>query len=331
MNLMSRVLLYNQNLTFAFPVIIAITQRYIFKKCLSQFSAKLFIPRREIGFFSSSFANNAVFYFYHDPGCLFLCFKRMAMALSKGKIKYVQSLKDKKHRVEEGAFVAEGMKLVSDLLDSCKCKFVAALPGVAKTISRKSGFEIVEASEEELKKASFLKTPPQIIGVFYQPRHDMTNLDLSRGLHLVLDGVQDPGNMGTIVRLADWFGIDHIFCSPDTVDIYNPKTIQATMGAVARVKIHYVSVETLFVQHAGLPVYGTFLDGENIYSEHLSENGFIVMGSEGGGISPGVEKLIANRLFIPNYPAERKTSESLNVAGATAIVLSEFRRRCSAR
>ena len=138
---------------------------------------------------------------------------------------------------------------------------------------------------------------------------------------------QDPGNLGTIIRLADWFGIEDIFCSTGTVDVFNPKTVQATMGAIARVKVHYCDLPKLISSLKGIPVYGTFLDGNIIYSETLSANGLIVMGNEGNGISREVEALINRRLYIPNYPQERETSESLNVAIATAVVCAEFRRR----
>jgi TrmH family RNA methyltransferase len=140
--------------------------------------------------------------------------------------------------------------------------------------------------------------------------------------------VQDPGNLGTIIRLADWFGIEHIFCSQGTVDVYNPKVIQATMGAMARVQLHYVDLPALITSlHKDIPVYGTFLDGNDMYGEPLSGNGLIVMGNEGNGISEEVSRLINRRLYIPNYPQERETSESLNVATATAIICAEFRRR----
>ena len=249
------------------------------------------------------------------------------MALSKNKIKYIQSLKEKKYRIEHRTFVAEGAKLVFDLLESMLCQFLAAEPGLLKSVSSNIDAEKIEATEDELKKASFLKSTPQIIAVFYQPPDDISSIDFSKGLYLVLDGVQDPGNLGTIVRLADWFGIEHVFCSPDTADIYNPKTVQATMGAIARVKVHYTDIAELLAAHSNIPIYGTFLNGNNVYGENLSDNGFIVMGSEGNGVSAKVEKLINNRLFIPNYPTGQKTSESLNVAAATAIVCSEFRRR----
>jgi TrmH family RNA methyltransferase len=152
-------------------------------------------------------------------------------------------------------------------------------------------------------------------------------MDFDRKLSLVLDGIQDPGNMGTIVRVADWFGIEDIICSPDTADIYNPKTVQATMGAIARVKVHYTNLKDFLQKHNHLPIYGTFLEGKNIYCESLSENGFIVMGNEGNGIRPETEKAINRKLFIPSFPFEREASESLNVGVATGIICGEFRRR----
>lgn len=249
------------------------------------------------------------------------------MPLSKNKIKYIQSLKEKKFRTEHGTFVAEGRKLVFDLLGTCECQIMAGLPEVLREIPDAHVQEIIEASPEELKKASFLKTAPQIIGVFYQPKYDLENIDLSKNLHLVLDEIQDPGNMGTIVRLADWFGIENIFCSPNTADIYNPKTVQASMGAIARVKVHYTALPDFLTKNNHLPVFGTFLEGENIYQANLPQSGFIVMGNEGKGVSAELQQLITHKIFIPNYPADAKTSESLNVAVATAIVCSEFRRR----
>jgi len=144
---------------------------------------------------------------------------------------------------------------------------------------------------------------------------------------LALDDIQDPGNLGTIIRLADWFGIEHIFCSQGTVDVYNPKTIQATMGALARVKLHYCHLPSLIASLGEVPIYGTFLDGDNMYEKKLSSHGLIIMGNEGNGVSAEVAKLVNERLYIPNYPPQRETSESLNVAMATGIICAEFRRR----
>lgn len=253
--------------------------------------------------------------------------REQKMALSKNKIKLIHSLGEKKHRNEHGLFVAEGRKLVTDLLGNCRCQLLAGLPEVLSDISPLSAEEIVIASHEELKKASNLKTVPQLIGVFHQPRQVVGEIKLEGKLHMVLDAIQDPGNMGTIVRLCDWFGIEHIFCSPDSADVFNPKTVQATMGAIARVNVHYLPLKEFLAKNRTLPVYGTFLEGENIYSSTLAGSGFIVMGNEGNGISPDIRQLVTHKLFIPNYPADSRTSESLNVAVAAAIVCSEFRRR----
>ncbi len=249
------------------------------------------------------------------------------MSLSKNKIKYIQSLKDKKHREINNTFVAEGEKIVLDLLQSCKCQLVAGLPNIINNINPKLAEETIIANTDELKRATNLKTPPPVIAVFYKSPISKSEIDFSSGLHLILDGIQDPGNLGTIVRIADWFGISSIICSLETVDIYNPKTIQSTMGAIARVNVVYTNLDTFLLQNSKIPVYGTFLEGKNIYSEILSNNGFIVMGSEGKGISEELSKRITNKLFIPNYPANKETSESLNVSVATGIICSEFRRR----
>lgn len=249
------------------------------------------------------------------------------MGLSKNRIKYIRSLKEKKFRSEHHAFVAEGTKLVLDLLATCRCQFIAALPEILAAHPEIKAEEVVEASESELEKTTLLKTAPQVIAVFYRPEYDMAQSNLSEKLSLVLDSVQDPGNVGAIVRIADWFGIETIICSPDTADLYNPKTVQATMGAIARVKVHYTDIACFLQQHTHLPIYGTFLEGADIYSETLTGNGLIVMGSEGRGISSEVTEHISRKLYIPSFPAGRATSESLNVAAATAIVCAEFRRR----
>ena len=187
---------------------------------------------------------------------------------------------------------------------------------------------ITVVSEEEMKKASFLRTPQGVLALFRQQQHEIDLSAPERELCLALDNVQDPGNIGTIIRIADWFGIENIYCSNGCVDIYNPKTVQATMGAIGRVKVHYTNLpEFISSLKDKAPVYGTFLDGEEIYSRQLSDNGLIIMGNEGNGISKECEELIKERLLIPNYPAGRSTSESLNVSVATAIICSEFRRR----
>jgi TrmH family RNA methyltransferase len=249
------------------------------------------------------------------------------MSLSNNKIKYIKSLKEKKFRNQYNCFVAEGEKLVFDLMETCKCQIVAALPEIISSSTDIDAEEIIIASEVELNRATSLKTAPSVIAVFYQPQSDIIEQDFNKKLSLVLDGVQDPGNVGTIVRIADWFGIHNIICSYDCADVFNPKTVQATMGSIARVKVTYTDIIALINKYNKLPVYGTFLGGKNIYEESLSKNGLIVMGSEGKGISSEVEKLVTDRLFIPNFPTDSNSSESLNVAVATAITCSEFRRR----
>ena len=250
------------------------------------------------------------------------------MALSKNRIKYIRSLELKKNRKSEQVFLAEGPKLVGDLLGHFRCRFLLATAGWLAENRHLPTNDVTEVTEEELSRASLLKTPQQVLAVFEQPDDVMDISVLSRSLCLALDDVQDPGNLGTIIRLADWFGIEHIFCSPNTVDVYSPKTIQATMGGIARVKLHYTSLPEL-IRSVEIPVYGTFLDGENMYSQPLSTHGLIVMGNEGNGIGKEVEQLINRKLYIPNYPSDRETSESLNVAIATAVVCAEFRRQAT--
>jgi TrmH family RNA methyltransferase len=255
--------------------------------------------------------------------------------ISKNKLKYVRSLEMKKYRKAEGVFVAEGHKLVGDLLDVFECKYLAAtsewLSANAAWVEcqRRSGVEVDEVTDEELKRASFQETPQQVLAVFKQLTYEVDVNEVARKqLCLVLDDVQNPGNLGTIVRLADWFGIEHIFCSKGCADIYNPKTVQATMGGIARVQVHEADLPELLSRlDKDIPVYGTFLDGENIYGKELENRGLIVMGNEGKGVSKEVAAFVTERLYIPNYPEGRETSESLNVAIATAIVCAEFRRR----
>lgn len=250
--------------------------------------------------------------------------------LSKNRIKYIRSLELKKIRKEEKVFLAEGPKLVGDLLEHFSCSFLAATSPWLKNHPLISADEIIEVSAEELSRTSLLKTPQQVLAVFRQPEYIFSPDILENSLCLALDDIQDPGNLGTIIRLADWFGIEHIVCSTNTVDVYNPKTIQATMGGIAHVKVHYISLPDLLhsLNHS-IPIYGTFLDGKNMYEQPLSQNGLIVMGNEGNGISKELEALINRKLYIPNYPQERETSESLNVAIATAVVCAEFRRQAA--
>lgn len=251
------------------------------------------------------------------------------MALSKNRIKYIHSLDLKKKRKEENVFLAEGPKLVGDLLGHFRCRFLIGTHEWIASQKHLAAEDITEVTEEELSRASLQKAPQQVLAVFDQPQTYIDPTVMQRSLCLALDDVQDPGNLGTIVRLADWFGIEDIFCSPNSADIYNPKAIQATMGGIARVKVHYTPLPELLQPLKDVPVFGTFLDGENIYGQPLSDHGLIIMGNEGKGISREVEQLVNRKLYIPNYPANRATSESLNVAIATAVVCAEFRRQAA--
>ena len=264
--------------------------------------------------------------------------------ISKNKIKYIRSLELKKNRNKEGKFVAEGFKVVDDLLALQPADLIVATQEWLHGKHFAAQTEVIEVTEEELKKVSFLQHPQQVLAVFRQDtgcnkqdscssqeEAEEKNFGFSKintqELSLALDGVQDPGNLGTIIRIADWFGITHIYCSQDTADVYNPKVVQATMGSIARVKVEYGNllglVESL---PADVPVYGTLLDGDNIYQQQLENRGLIVMGNEGKGISPALAKKVNRRLLIPNFPEGRATADSLNVAIATAITCSEFRR-----
>lgn len=254
------------------------------------------------------------------------------MMISKNKIKYIRSLELKKNRNKEGKFVAEGHKVVDDLLAIQPADLIVATSDWlhGKKIDRKT--EVIEVTDEELRKISFLQHPQQVLAVFKQASvgdkvDAFTTVDTKK-LNLALDGVQDPGNMGTIVRIADWFGIEHIYCSQDTVDVYNPKVVQATMGSIARVKVEYGNLQKLIESlPEDVPVYGTMLDGDDIYQQELENRGFIVMGNEGKGISQALAGQVNHRLLIPNFPKDRPTADSLNVAIATAITCAEFRRQ----
>ena len=248
--------------------------------------------------------------------------------LTKNQLKLVRSLELKKNRKKEGLFVAEGPKVVGDLL---RAGYKARL--VFSTTERE---DAVMVTDDELRKLSFLQHPQEVLAVFEIPNHGDRLFDVNSfnqkpvpmidQLALALDSVQDPGNLGTIIRIADWFGISTIYCSEDTADVYNPKVVQATMGSLAHINIVYCDLVEL-LQHYDAPIYGTLLDGQDIYQQELSQKGIIVMGNEGNGISQRVRPLITHRLLIPNFNKNSETAESLNVAIATAITCSEFRRR----
>ena len=247
--------------------------------------------------------------------------------LSKNKIKFIRSLELKKFRKENGVFLAEGNKLVSDLAPHFVCKMLVATAEWIKSNNNIKAEEIIAVEKDELSRASLLKTPQDVLAVFKTPSYTVSYETPKRELCLALDDVQDPGNLGTIIRIADWFGIKNIYCSHGTADAFGPKTVQATMGALARVRLHYCDIKELIANLGDTPVFGTFLDGKNIYETELSTNGLIIMGNEGNGISKDVAEMVNRKILIPNYPQGNETTDSLNVAVATAIVCSEFRRR----
>lgn len=245
--------------------------------------------------------------------------------LSKAKIKYIRSLEQKKYRLQERLFVAEGPKVVGDLLRVAPARLIVHTSAWKECDAEYT--ERIEVTEEELRKISFLQHPQDVLALFPMFK-ETAPYPSHTSLAIALDGVQDPGNLGTIIRIADWFGVSQIYCSRDTADVYNPKVIQATMGSIARVQVSYTELNKLIDSLPdGYPLYGTLLDGNSIYEEPLSEGGLIIMGNEGNGISSKVRAKISHRLLIPNYPEGRETADSLNVAIATAIVCNEFRRR----
>lgn len=246
--------------------------------------------------------------------------------ISKARLKYIHSLDLKKNRKADGVFVAEGPKLIEDLIRVFEPTYICA---TKEWLLQHPDINADEVTDEELCRASFQEHPQQVLAIFRQPKDTVNPKEvIKNNLCIALDDVQNPGNLGTIVRLADWFGIEHIFCSPGCADLYNPKVVQSTMGGLARVKVHYCNLPELIASlPEGTPIYGTFLDGEDMYEKHLEQHGLIVMGNEGKGVSAEVGKLVTERLYIPNYPKDRETSESLNVAIATAVICAEFRRR----
>lgn len=256
------------------------------------------------------------------------------MEISKGKIKSYSLLDKRKHRLEQRLFAAEGEKCVLETLPFFSVEALIADAewlAYAKLPDCIPADKILKATSRQLSQISSLSTPPSVIAIYKLPDTQVPEpVSVKQELILALDGIQDPGNLGTIIRAADWFGIRHIVASPNTVDIFNPKAVQATMGAIGRVRISYTHLPayiSAYRQQTGNPVYGTLLNGQNIYTESLLKQGMIVMGNEGKGISGEVRALISNALLIPSYPADIPTVESLNVAMATAIVLAEFRRR----
>ncbi|WP_432222835.1 TrmH family RNA methyltransferase [Flavobacterium sp. TMP13] len=239
--------------------------------------------------------------------------------VSKNQIKLISSLHQKKYRFANQLFFAEGVKVIQELLDSdLELEHLFTTQNDFETVSLHKRSEI---SESDLKKISALTTPNSCLAVFKIPVEKSLT---QSGLIVALDDVRDPGNLGTILRLCDWFGIEQLVCSVGTVDLYNPKVVQATMGSITRVNVVYTDLGK-FISESNLPVYGTFMDGESIYNSKLPSEGIIVMGNEANGISGSIENKVSKRIAIPRFGDIQKT-ESLNVATATAIILSEFKR-----
>lgn len=246
--------------------------------------------------------------------------------INNGIIKVVRSLAVKKYRDDERLFVAEGTKCVRDTWYYFNCKWLICTRAWHDRLANATMHDkIVLANNQQMAKMSQFSNPSDVIAVYEMPKKAIDEKEVRDGLNIVLDNVQDPGNLGTIIRLADWYGIKNIFASIGTVDVYNHKVVQATMGAISRVKVHYCDVPNLLEEYNDLPVWGTFLDGDNIYQSELDNKGFVVFGNEGQGIGQKVAKLVTKRLLIPSWNSG-KTSESLNVGVATAVVISEFRR-----
>ncbi|MBA0884192.1 TrmH family RNA methyltransferase [Flavobacterium undicola] len=242
--------------------------------------------------------------------------------VSKNQIKLITSLQQKKYRISNHLFFAEGVKVIQELLQSnfeLEHLYTTQYDFESVLESKKSLIH-----ENDLKKISALATPNSCLAVFKIPEEKEI---INSGLIIALDDIRDPGNLGTILRLCDWFGIKQVICSKETVDIYNPKVVQATMGSIARVRVAYVDLVE-YISKTKLPVFGTFMDGENVYKSTLPQEGIIIMGNEANGISEAIEELIKNRISIPRFGDLQKT-ESLNVATATAIILSEFKRNLS--
>ncbi|WP_281990860.1 TrmH family RNA methyltransferase [Aquimarina aggregata] len=242
--------------------------------------------------------------------------------VSKNQKKLIKSLYQKKYRKQHGLFVAEGKKVIKELLEANLNLQVLYTIDLSVFDVSKDIMQVI--SEEELKQISFLTTPQTALAVFSIPESSKPN---TKGLVLALDDVRDPGNLGTIIRLCDWFGVQELVCSKQTVDCFNPKVVQATMGSITRVNINYLDLEEfLRSEKSTTEIFGTFMSGDNIYAQDLPENGIIVMGNEANGISQRIANTITQRITIPQFGIAQNT-ESLNVAMATSIILSEFRRK----
>lgn len=237
--------------------------------------------------------------------------------LSNKHKKLIRSLQQKKHRIKHALFVAETPKVIEEFIRSgFKLKYLFSTDS-----SLFPNADTILIHDQELQSISYQTNPNTCLAIFSIPTEQQLS---SNGLQIALDAIRDPGNLGTIIRLCDWFGISQLLCSTDTVDCYNPKVVQASMGSLARVKVHYLDLNE-YLEKTSLPIYGTFMDGESIYRQTLPTEAVLVMGNEANGIHPKIEKLVNKRISIPRFGKLQET-ESLNVATATAIILSEFKR-----
>jgi|TARA_B100000795_G_scaffold112346_1_gene83119 TrmH family RNA methyltransferase len=241
------------------------------------------------------------------------------MSISKNQLKLITSLSQKKYRQKHDLFIAEGIKVLNELLNSTfEIETLFCTDDFETTISEK---KVVRISETELKKVSTLKSPNKALGVFKIPKEKAVK---NSGLTIALDAINDPGNLGTIIRLCDWFGVTQLVCSKDTVDCYNQKVVQASMGSLTRVSIHYTDLEN-YITKSNLDTFIADMDGENVYKTKLPKEGILIMGNEANGVSEEIKSLLQYKISIPRF-GETQETESLNVATATAILLSEFKR-----
>lgn len=252
--------------------------------------------------------------------------------ISKAKISFIKSLHSNKGRIETGFFIAEGTKITNELLinQNIKIQSLYATNDFLEenNLLSNNNFEVFEISETELQKISLLSNPNKVLVIAEISKNKFDVSKLKNELTIVLDNIQDPGNLGTIIRTMDWFGITNLICSEHTVDVYNPKVIQATMGSFMRVNTHYTNLENFIKEYSSkfnYNIYGTLLKGNNIYKEQLTQEGLIVFGNESKGISSNIEKFITNKISIPNF-SKSKSIDSLNISIAAGIVFSEFKR-----
>jgi TrmH family RNA methyltransferase len=249
--------------------------------------------------------------------------------LSKNKLKTITALHQKKFRNQENLFIAEGEKVISDLIAAgWKVQTVVATREFLDDIEINETIEVIEASDEDMSRITTLATHQSVLAIAEMPKEDAT-IDFTKGLKIVLDNVKDPGNLGAILRIADWFGIEEIICSNDTVDCFNPKVVMASMGSLFHLKVIYTDLKDVFEKNKSeknLPVYGTMMEGKNVFEEKLAKDAFIILGNESNGVSEGIQSYITNAIHIPSFSTSKNgLPDSLNVSVAAGIVIAQFR------